>query len=435
VSDAQDGKITELLEQGLQLYGLGEPHRALEIWQRVLEIDPKNLRASEYIKFVGEGLAEDTSGAALAPAAEVSSTSGQLEAPPAQAPEGSADADGSGALAVVQGEAIPPPPAVGEPQAVEPPAVEPPAAELQAADAEAVALNQNQDQPGASAATATAPVEDVPVEDVPVEGPEATASVAEVSGPAAGVLAFSWGDLIAPSEPAPAEPVPVEPVPAEPAPEAIEVEPPAGAVTQETEDPWADGPSVATPVTLHTPQGAGDEFPLPISGEHASEPVVAVDTSTEDHPQADATAAAPGNSASAGADGGERTVAQECELLMQGARDLFQLGDFSDSLELVEKVLTLDSANSEARDYLERNQETLLKMYESKIGSFQCSPSVVIPPDEIIWLNLHHRAGFLLSQIDGNVSYEDLLALSGMSKLETCKILVQLLREGVIASV
>jgi hypothetical protein len=49
-----------------------------------------------------------------------------------------------------------------------------------------------------------------------------------------------------------------------------------------------------------------------------------------------------------------------------------------------------------------------------------------------MWLNLDHRAGFLLAQIDGTVNYEDLFALSGLPRLDTARILVALLQQGVI---
>jgi hypothetical protein len=51
-----------------------------------------------------------------------------------------------------------------------------------------------------------------------------------------------------------------------------------------------------------------------------------------------------------------------------------------------------------------------------------------------VWLNLDHRAGFVLSQIDGEVNYEDLFSVSGMSRVDTARILSQLLRDGVIVS-
>jgi CRP-like cAMP-binding protein len=60
-------------------------------------------------------------------------------------------------------------------------------------------------------------------------------------------------------------------------------------------------------------------------------------------------------------------------------------------------------------------------------------PRVVLKDDEIIWLNLDHRAGFVLAQIDGSVSFEDLFEVCGMSRLDTARILAQLVEEGVIS--
>jgi hypothetical protein len=47
-------------------------------------------------------------------------------------------------------------------------------------------------------------------------------------------------------------------------------------------------------------------------------------------------------------------------------------------------------------------------------------------------MNFHHRAGSLLSRVDGELSYEDLVAISGMPRLETLRILVDLVHNGVI---
>ncbi len=56
----------------------------------------------------------------------------------------------------------------------------------------------------------------------------------------------------------------------------------------------------------------------------------------------------------------------------------------------------------------------------------------LVRPDQVLWLNLDHRAGFLLAQVDGTVSYEDLFALSGLPRLETARILAGLVDQGVI---
>jgi hypothetical protein len=116
------------------------------------------------------------------------------------------------------------------------------------------------------------------------------------------------------------------------------------------------------------------------------------------------------------------------------ARELFALGDFTGSLELIERILHADPGHGEARAYLAQNEATLTSMYESKLGPLTAVPRIAIKPEEILWLNLDHRAGFLLSQIDGAVDYEALFAISGLPRLETAKILARLLAKGVIAA-
>jgi hypothetical protein len=117
---------------------------------------------------------------------------------------------------------------------------------------------------------------------------------------------------------------------------------------------------------------------------------------------------------------------------MEGARELFALGDFSGSLEMIEKILRLEPDHAEARAYLKQNEATLIAMYESKLGPLTGVPRLAISPEEVMWLNLDHRAGFLLAQVDGTVNYDELFALSGLPRLDTARILASLLADGVI---
>ena len=119
---------------------------------------------------------------------------------------------------------------------------------------------------------------------------------------------------------------------------------------------------------------------------------------------------------------------------MQAARELHARGDFTGSLELIEKILQLEPGHEEARAYLEQNESTLTAMYESKLGSLHAVPRLAIKPEEVMWLNLDHRAGFLLAQIDGLVDYESIFALSGLPRLDTARILATLIQDGVIRS-
>jgi tetratricopeptide (TPR) repeat protein len=124
----------------------------------------------------------------------------------------------------------------------------------------------------------------------------------------------------------------------------------------------------------------------------------------------------------------------DVEVWLSAAKELFALGDFSGSLELIEKILQVDPDHGEARDYLRQNEATLISMYESKLGSLSRVPRLAVKPEEVLWLNLDHRAGFLLAQIDGTVDYESLFALSGLPRLDTARILANLIADGVITS-
>jgi hypothetical protein len=118
--------------------------------------------------------------------------------------------------------------------------------------------------------------------------------------------------------------------------------------------------------------------------------------------------------------------------LMGQARRKQSLGDFTGSLQLVEQVLSANPDHVEARRYLTENTSRLLEMYRSRIGKLSSRPRLKLRPQEIIWQSLDHRAGFLVSQVDGQTTYEEIIEISGLSELEATRILARLVDQGVI---
>src|SRR5256885_10672749 len=116
-----------------------------------------------------------------------------------------------------------------------------------------------------------------------------------------------------------------------------------------------------------------------------------------------------------------------------GARELVALNDFSGALELLAKILARKPQDEEAQKPHPLCEDNLILLFESKLGAMDRVPRVVLPPDEIIWLNLDPRAGFVLAQIDGAVTFADLYAICGLQRLDTARILSQLLEEGVVS--
>jgi hypothetical protein len=122
----------------------------------------------------------------------------------------------------------------------------------------------------------------------------------------------------------------------------------------------------------------------------------------------------------------------EALMLLGRATELQELDDHSGARELLLEAQALDPESPEVTRALAESEQTLQALYESKLGKLTVVPRVRLRDDEVIWLNLDHRAGFILAQIDGSLTFDDLFSVSGMSRLDTARILVQLLEQRVI---
>jgi hypothetical protein len=112
--------------------------------------------------------------------------------------------------------------------------------------------------------------------------------------------------------------------------------------------------------------------------------------------------------------------------------DLYAVGDFSGALAAAEAVLAQRPDDEMARRYAEDCTRVLLKMCEARIGPFNQRPTLAMGHEQVRWLALDHREGFLLSLIDGASSVDDLLDISGMPRLEALRIFAALIDKAVI---
>jgi hypothetical protein len=113
-------------------------------------------------------------------------------------------------------------------------------------------------------------------------------------------------------------------------------------------------------------------------------------------------------------------------------RDRFDLGDYTGALVQAEAVLEERPDDPDANRFADACRTQLRQMYLSRIGDRSQIPRVVMESDQLRWLSLDHRAGFLLSVIDGASSIDDVLDVSGMPELDTLRILYDFLLQGVI---
>ena len=59
-------------------------------------------------------------------------------------------------------------------------------------------------------------------------------------------------------------------------------------------------------------------------------------------------------------------------------------------------------------------------------------PFMLVPPGRVVGLDLDHREGFVVSLVDGRSSLESMIDLSGMSMVETLRIVCRLIEARVI---
>jgi hypothetical protein len=114
-------------------------------------------------------------------------------------------------------------------------------------------------------------------------------------------------------------------------------------------------------------------------------------------------------------------------------RERFSLGDYTGALEMAELILAEEPGNLEAAECGENCRSVLEGMFAARLGPLDRVPMVVVPRTQMRWLSMDHRAGFILSLIDGSSSVEMILDVCGMPKLDALRILHELVQQKIVA--
>ena len=122
----------------------------------------------------------------------------------------------------------------------------------------------------------------------------------------------------------------------------------------------------------------------------------------------------------------------DCELWRKEAADCLKQGDLYGAYLKWDDIQQVLPADEDAQLFMSENQVRLQSLLLSNLGSLQKVPRLKISRNELIWQTLDHKSGFLLSQIDGLTSYEDLIAISCMPEFEAMRILVRFLKKDLI---
>ena len=117
---------------------------------------------------------------------------------------------------------------------------------------------------------------------------------------------------------------------------------------------------------------------------------------------------------------------------LERLRSRFEVGDFGGALVIAEGMLDEAPRHLAARCYADACRALLRQMYQARIGDRSKVLRVIMPVEQLKWLTLDHRMGFLLSCIDGQSTIDDVLDVSGMQPLDALRMLYDLIQQGVV---
>ncbi len=112
--------------------------------------------------------------------------------------------------------------------------------------------------------------------------------------------------------------------------------------------------------------------------------------------------------------------------------DRFALDDFSGALRAAELLLGQTPSDVEAAQVAATSRERLVQFYLARLGGLDSILGLKVEGAEVRWLGLDHRAGFLLSLVDGTTTVEEVVDLSGMPRHEALRLLAELLDGGAV---
>jgi hypothetical protein len=107
-------------------------------------------------------------------------------------------------------------------------------------------------------------------------------------------------------------------------------------------------------------------------------------------------------------------------------------GDHAAAVIAAELALSEDGNSALVQKLLQRHRDALQAVFQQYLGDLQRQPALARPLHELASAPIGPRAAFLLSRIDGMLSIDEILDVSGMPRLEAYRHLCQLFLTGIL---
>ena len=130
--------------------------------------------------------------------------------------------------------------------------------------------------------------------------------------------------------------------------------------------------------------------------------------------------------------GGDRLGLDRITRLLELAGQWSEAGQLDKAVCAVDLALSEDPNSAIAQKLITRHKETVMALFQGYLGDLDRMPHLAKPLHELANAPISQRAAFLLSRIDGTLTIDELLDVSGMPRLEAYRHLCQLYLRGIL---
>ncbi|HWN68600.1 MAG TPA: hypothetical protein VNM90_13275, partial [Haliangium sp.] len=118
--------------------------------------------------------------------------------------------------------------------------------------------------------------------------------------------------------------------------------------------------------------------------------------------------------------------------LIEYAQSEYIGGDYQTAVTALDLALDEAPDSHSVQSLIEERAGSMIEIYASYEGDPSAVPSLAMSPSEYGQRPLDSHAAFLLSRVDGMLTIDDLMTVSGMPVLEAHRHLCNLLRQGIL---
>ena len=118
--------------------------------------------------------------------------------------------------------------------------------------------------------------------------------------------------------------------------------------------------------------------------------------------------------------------------LLDHASGWMMSGEADKAVAAADLALDEDAASAIAQKLVHRHANVIMGVFQHYLGDLQRQPMLARPLSELANSPISPRAAFLLSRIDGMLSLDEILDVSGMPRLEAYRYLCQLFLRGIL---